>query len=205
MIDSFVFSKLGLRDTKSILKILNNRSDRSFDPEKTTIMAANTSFYEGYRFLDVKDHSTFPAIKRYALYNKDSKDCRMVNFSAAMVEQMNADTPILLTSNNVLDYVRFYFDVVIGVHGKFSIVEAIDDIPWLDDPTAQMRRSLGSVIEDVELTEETEESFQIGATVLFKNALFDMNVIVERDGTVEIRDQDLLVKDMPVQDLGLGH
>ncbi|MEO5368373.1 MAG: hypothetical protein H7831_18850, partial [Magnetococcus sp. WYHC-3] len=139
------FTKLDLAEAATILDIVNPAFDGTkFDPVETTIMTQQVRFYPGYRLLDIADHASKPALRRFVLYTPEN--FIVLNFTNAPIYSLNEKLPIKLNSENVDDYVRFFFSYVRGRHGRFIITESVEDIHWRDDPPPSARKAIGKML-----------------------------------------------------------
>ncbi|MAS86620.1 MAG: hypothetical protein CMH30_01375 [Micavibrio sp.] len=204
--DTLIFVKAGTKDIKKLLPLINDISQsKKFSVEKTTIMMAFLPFYQGCQLLEVMDHDSFPIIKRRFVYNREENEIYSVDYKDETLQKLNNDIPLFLDESTAADYVRFYFDMVIGDYGRFYVVESIDDIPWLEDPTPQLRKSMASLVQDISITAQTKNDYTLKVSLLFKNSLFEAMVKLTKTGEVSILSQDILLQDMPVHDQALGH
>lgn len=207
MSDSLVFLKCGARETKKLVKLINPVfEDHEFDGDNTVIMAAGLSFYEYYRLLEIIDHSVYPNVKRRVVQHIENNEIIKIDYSKPCIDSINKTADIFLTKRNVADYVRFYFDNISGPHGKFYVVESVDDIPWIEDPTPPERKAMHSLIrETVCKNKDKNNNFIVETSFLFKSALFDAMVTVSIDGEVNILSRDMLKEDIPAHDFAIGH
>lgn len=198
------FEKL---DPAMVSTILNHISPlihgTIFDPAETVIMGIDMPFYPGYRLLDIADYSNLPPSRRYAVYHPDH--AVILNFTNEPIYALNHRLSIKLSDETVADYIRFFFSFVRGKHGRFIIVENIDDIPWKDDPPPSARKAIGKMVRPITLLKKNETgAYEFEATMTFKNSLFKSNIVVTPDGHIELSNEELLVEDMPVLDDTLG-
>ena len=197
------FEKLELADVATILDRVNPALDRTqFDPIETTIMAQDIPFYPGFKFLDIADYTSMPALQRFALYSP--KKLVILNFTNDPIYRLNHDLPIKLTEDNVIDYARFFFTYVRGKHGRFLISEGVDDINWKDDPPPQARKGVGKLIHPVIIKTASADGYVLEACMMFKDSLFKSDVNVKANGFVSLSNEQLLVEDMPVLDDTFG-
>ncbi len=201
------FYKLQLDDTARILAETESAFEGvSFDPLETTIMAANVGFYRGYKLLEISNDAVMPSIKRYIIYSPQY--WRLLDYTNQTIYDLNEKIPLELDTPNIGDYIRFFFHFVKGRHGHFHIVESVDDVRWKEDPPPQARKAVGSMIEPITLKmigKGSEEGiFFCVVHVMFKNALFKMDVNVDPKGFVTITNEELLIDDMPILDDVLG-
>lgn len=198
------FSKLELAEVATIMDKLGPELEGAvFDPLETTVLAQDITFYPGYRLLDIADHSQQPPRRRFVIYSPARHF--IVDFSNEPIYAFNRELPIALNESNIDDYVRFFFNHVRGRHGRFIIVEGIDDINWKNDPPMTARRAIGKMIAPVTLERIDEKGhYHLRVCIIFKDSLFRSAVRVEPSGLVSLSDEELLVEDIPVFDDTLG-
>jgi hypothetical protein len=198
------FEKLELADIATILDRINPALEgATFDPVETTILSLPIHFYKGYQLLDIADNTVMPAIKRYALYSLEN--FVVLDFTNKPIYKLNQQAPLQLNPDTVSDYVRFFFSFVRGKHGRFLIVENVDDIHWKDEPPPNARKAISKMVVPVAILEEAKNGdFALESTMVFKGALFKTNIAVQKNGTVTIKNEELLVEDMPVLDDAFG-
>lgn len=198
------FTKLESPEIETILEQVNPHVEGSaFESGDTTIMALDLSFYPGYRLLEISDHTVSPAVMRHAVCSKD--DVVVLNWSNEPIYALNAKLPIQLNEENVTDYAIFFLSYVRGKHGRFLVVQNVDDIAWKEEPPAPARKAIGDMLEPVSVVEQGNDGgFFLKATVVFKDSLFKTDIYIEADGQVNISNEELLVEDMPVIDDSFG-
>jgi hypothetical protein len=176
----------------------------SFQPSHTVIMTRTLDFYPGFKFYDMADHSANPALRRFALIKKDN--VIVLDFTNAPIYDTNKAAPIYLNEDTLHDYVRFFFNFVRGRHGRFLIVESVDDIAWREEPPAVAKKSISKLIMPVTMiTKDIDDgNFHLHAQMMFRDSLFSADITVQKDGVVQLSNEQLLIEDMPVMDDTLG-
>lgn len=194
------FEKVELEEAALILEELNGLFDtQDFDPLETIVMTVNVPFYPGYKLADVADYAQNPVRRRYALYKPGGS--LVLEFTNEPIYKLNTDLPIDLTEDNVHEYVAFFFTYVRGKHGRFLIVENVDDINWKEDPPPSARKAISKMIVPITLHEvDPKGVFHLQASMMFKDSLFKSQVDIDPKGFVTLKDEELLVEDMPVLD-----
>lgn len=195
------FSKLEIEETAFILDQINPELEGVvFDPDETMILAAQVPFYKNYRFLDISDEASVPAIHRYVLY-KEKAPPVILNWTNGPIYALNKNAPIKLTKSNIEDYVRFFFKYVRGAGGRFFIAENVDDINWKEEPPLPARKALGKMLKPVTLIKKgLDGTYHLEATLIFKDSLFQSQIQVKSDGSVSLSGEELLVEEMPILD-----
>lgn len=196
------FQKLEPEEAESILTKAKPHLDGvTFDMSHVTILSHELPFYDGYVFYDIGDFSAAKSIHRYVVMNDNDKNITVLDWTSAPVQLLNKAAPIALSEETIGDYVRFYFAYVRGEHGRFILVENVDDIYWRDDPSPSARKAVGNMITPLTLDEgRTDGGFNLEGTVCFRNALFKIDFTIDADGTLNIANQELLLEDLPVLD-----
>jgi hypothetical protein len=106
-------------------------------------------------------------------------------------------------------YIRCFFYLVRGSLGRFIILENEQDleerIPWRRDiDNAEAAKSAAKENIRQFLAPLTRKSFNASggaiyrACILFKNALFHSDVVLDPSGTIELTNEDLKLEDLPV-------
>lgn len=176
----------------------------SFNAENTVVMSRDLPFYDGYRFYDMADHTHMPPARRFCL-EKDGKVV-VLDFTNVPIYTLNGECPIKLTRDTVKDYVRFFFTFVRGRHGRFIIVETVDDIAWREEPPPAARKSISKLIQPIAFhsSDKGNGNYYMQAQMMFRDSLFQADVMVQPDGLVQLSNESLLIEDMPVLDDTFG-
>lgn len=198
------FTKLDALEVEDLVQRLNPLLGGSpYDAQKVTVLAMDLSFYPGARFLEIADHSVLPSRKSFVVYRQT--DAVVLDWTNVPIYRLNETVPLTLDERNVVDYVRFFFSFVRGRHGRFIIVENVDDIAWKDEPPATARKAIAGLIEPVRLVGiEKNGSYALAVKMIFKDSLFKSNVVVSTKGLVTLQDEELIVEDIPVLDDTFG-
>lgn len=196
------FEKLDEKSRKTILDRVAPKLDVSaFDPEKCTILAASPSFYPAHRFLEITDFDqTPPRIRTLIISNSAPEDIYILNGTNQPVYTLNKKAPLVLTEDNMAEYIKFFFRYVRSSKGAFHVIESIDDIKWTEDPPPAAKKAISDMIFPVRCVQEGSNGYALDVCLLFKNGLFKAIANLAADGTVILTGQDILIEDMPVMD-----
>ena len=173
-----------------------------FNPEKAVLLGQYIPFYEGYRYFDVSDFESVPNRQRFVVYKPGH--VVVLDWTNEPLYQLNEKAPIKLTDSNVADYARFFFMHVRGRHGRFLLVDSVDDIRWREEPPPVVRKAVGNMIQPVQILSDDGAQYVLSSCMIFKDALFKAKINVSREGIVNMFDEELLIEDMPVLDDVLG-
>lgn len=168
-----------------------------FRPEQTTLRVLPLPFYKGYELYELTDLSAVPAARKFAIYKPG--DVNVIDWTNQVIYDVNEKAPITLTERNVAGYVKFFFNYVRGRHGRFMIIETIDDIRWQVEPPLQGRKVMQDMLTPVTVTgQDGDGTFHLEAFMVFKDSLFKTRVHVRPDGMVSMSEEELKVEGMPV-------
>lgn len=194
------FIKLDPVQAARMTDLVNPKLDIKFDPAASTVMVHNLPFYDGYFLVEFARHDQHPPITRTAICNEKG-DVVILNWTNEPIYKLNKTIPILLNEENRADYVRFFFTYVRGAHGRFLIVDSVDDIDWREEPAPSGRKALAKMIEPMRVKKrEKDGTIVFSVSLIFKDSLFAAEAYLKPDGMLSIHDEELLVEDIPVAD-----
>lgn len=169
-----------------------------FSEHNSTVRTQKLSFWRGYEFLELTDMSTVPPARKYAIYK--AGDVQVLDWTNAPFYDTNEKAPIHLDQRSVIDYVKFFFNYVRGRHGRFLLIETIDDIRWQIEPPAQGRKVMQEMLEPVTVESRSDDgAFVLRAFMVFKDSLFLTKIHVRPEGLITMSDEELKIEGMPVQ------
>jgi hypothetical protein len=200
------FKKIDKDNTALILEDLKpHLSDVSFTEDETQMLMQELDFYSGYALLDIMSLSHNSPIQRAIVYNKTTKHTVVLDSTNEPIYELNQKAPIVLTPANITAYVQFFFSNVQGKHGRFLVTETVDDLRWREDPPPAARRAIANMLLPVQLTGKNEDgSYDVMMTLMFKGALYKSHAHIEKNGIINLFNEEILIEDMPVLDDRLG-
>lgn len=200
--DAYV--KSDRRETEDLLVTLKPHFEGgAFPADTTVIMTRPLSFYPGYTFIDIADHATLPARRRFVLKKDD--DTVVLDFTNAPIYALNERCPLRLDDKNISDYVRFFFTFVRGRHGRFMICESVDDIHWREEPPPAARKAVAKMLTPLDIVSRDDAgTVHFKTQMIFKDTLFEADIEVQASGMVKLSNEKLLIEDMPVMDDTFG-
>lgn len=168
-----------------------------FSMESTTIRVQKLPFYKEYGLYELTDLSAVPGARKYAIYKPG--DVNVVTWTNQSIYETNEKAPIAVDRKSVVDYVKFFFSYVRGRHGRFLVIETIDDIRWQIEPPLQGRKVMQEMLEPVTILGQDEDgTFNLEAYMVFKDSLFKTQIHVRKNGLVSMSNEELKIEGMPV-------
>jgi len=199
--DAFIQIEHG--NAAKILDYLNPLLEGSpFDPALARILSHDLKFYVGYKLVEVTDYDVNPPRRVSFIYKEEAKpEIYILNGTNEPIYKLNKQAPIILDEKSVFLYARFFFHYVQGRFGRFLIVENVDEVDWKEEPDPAGKRALAKMINPLTLKPyKAGEDFYLTASIVFKDSLFETDIHILKDGTVNLTNQELLVEDIPVLD-----
>ncbi|MBI4030971.1 MAG: hypothetical protein HY370_04790 [Proteobacteria bacterium] len=159
-------------------------------PQTTQVAWRALPFYERVVLIRVRDGSWSPKNLNIYYLTLDGSLFRL-NGTSPPIHEVNAKSPIKVTEQNVLDYLRFFCFFVRGEEGPFLIAEDMEN-PYLpknmDDQT---RTAIENTIRPASYEGKNEQGFFLcDGVVFYSNALFIANFAVQPTGMIEMLDDD---------------
>lgn len=195
------FVKLEHGDAASILDAINPKLAISpFDTASAQVMSLTLPFYQDIDLIEVSDPQTVPTKKIAALYHPEEKNILILNGKNEPIYDVNDQYGIVLDNETVTLYARFFFSYVRGRHGMFHLIDGVNEINWREEPTKAAKQSLSKMITPMAILESDEEEWILTSSIIFKDSLFEAEIVVKKDGAVRLSNQEILVEDIPVLD-----
>ena len=171
------------------------------DEENATVIRCPVDFYPDYSLYEIADNNVMPPMRRFFMINDDHDKVFAVEYSRASIHELNEACGLYLTEDNVRAYLKFFFNFSRGRHGRFLVLDNVDDIQWQEDPPLAARRAIASMIMPIEIYKVgADQSYDCHACFVFKDSLIKANVKIHQNGQIEIHNEEILVEDMPIID-----
>ncbi|PZQ49091.1 MAG: hypothetical protein DI551_00110 [Micavibrio aeruginosavorus] len=199
------FTKLDSTQAARMAERINPHLDIKMDPATTTVMVHPLSFYPDHTLVELSRHDQYPPVTRAAVLHDKSDKITVLNWTNETIHALNKSAPIALDETNMADYVRFFFHYVRGAHGRFIIIDTVDDIDWREEPAPAGRKALGKMIDPLRIeSREKDGTVVFNMCIVFKDSLFAAEAHLKPDGKISMQNEELLVEDIPVADDILG-
>jgi hypothetical protein len=166
--------------------------------DTTEIHWRQLSFYKQVALVRLRDPNWDPShLCIYYLTNKG--ELTRLDGTSPPIHQTNAEAPIKLNEDNVLDYLRFFCFFVRGEEGPFLVSETMDTygLPEMNEATS---KAVQGVLRAATFEGHNEEGhYMCDAIVFYSNALFLANFAIQQSGMIEMLEDDPLVQDLNVK------
>ncbi len=163
------------------------------------MLRASPDFYPNCVIVDIQDRHAHPA--RHITLVTDQTTTQIIDYSVTTLAQMNQIFGLTLNDDTICDYIRFYLRYTQGQHGRFVLLEGVDDVPWRDEPPPAARKALGDMIRALPVAiENTKAGWGGQISLIFQNAFFYADITVTPAGQVTLTHERLMIDQMPIWD-----
>lgn len=168
-------------------------------PQSSEVAWRTLPFYDQVALIRVRDPGWTP--KHLSIYYlTDRGKLYRLNGQSPPIHEVNAQAPIKVTEENVLEYLRFFCFFVRGEEGPFLIAEDMDDpnMPKNLDPNTHS--VIEGTIRPATYEGKNEQGhFLCDAVVYYSNAMFIAHFAVHPTGMIEMLDDEPIATDLPVK------
>lgn len=167
--------------------------------ETTEIHWRQLPFYKKVALVRLRDTSWDPA-RLNVFYLTNKGELTRLDGTSPPIHQTNAEAPIHLNEDNILDYLRFFCFFVRGEEGPFLVSETMDDPAMPADMDDSTRKAIEGVLRPATYEGKNNEGYYLcDAIVFYANALFLANFAVQPSGMIEMLEDDPLVTELSVR------
>ncbi len=167
--------------------------------ETTEVAWRTLPFYEQVVLVRLRDRTWTPEnLAVYYLANQGK--LTRLDGTSPPIHQTNADAPVRINDDNVLEYLRFFCFFVRGEDGPFLVAESMDTVGMPAEMDEGTRRVIEGTLRPASFEGKNAEGYWLcDAIVFYSNALFLSNFAVQPTGMIEMTDDDPLAQDLPVR------
>jgi len=174
-----------------------------FDAEHISMLCSSPAFYHPAVFAEITDRRESPLRRIGVVW--DGREAVTLDGNPETIYRLNDRLPLKLSNDTAGDYLRFFFTFSHGPHGRFLIVENVDDIDWKDDPAPSTRKAISKMVDPLTLLPgSTDENRAFHACIMFRENLMTARIDLSEKGRVKLSEEQILADDMPVIDSVLG-
>jgi hypothetical protein len=168
-------------------------------PDTTKVGWRPLPFYENVALIRVTDTSWTPNNLKVFFLTKEGNLFRL-NGTSPPIHEVNAQAPVKLNDDNILDYLKFFCFFVRGEEGPFLIAEDMDDPDMPQNMDDKTKAVVEGTIRPATFEGMNEQGFYLcDACVFYSNALFIANFAIQPSGMIEMLDDEPIAADLPVK------
>ncbi|MFO1497158.1 MAG: ankyrin repeat domain-containing protein [Verrucomicrobiota bacterium] len=191
-------------DSAEFSLIAASQSSPSLSSATTRLTVLALDFYRAYRLYQAED-SNWANLRLFFL--SDGVDVYRLDGSSSPIHQINAKAQLILSEQNVLRYLSFFCLFVHGDRGPFLVIDSLTDslIPAALrganelGPSEPAKKLFQLYRRPALFGTDPDGKFRTSAMVLYANAVFLADFLVQPDGMITMVDDEPLIADVLTQ------
>ncbi|WP_316812894.1 tetratricopeptide repeat protein [Pedobacter heparinus] len=183
-LDEFTGRTLAAETKSEMIERCRPYQSMPLDEDLLTVKEFDLPFFHSYKVYAFEYHHTTRKTFRYVLAN--SNQVLPIDFTNLPLYKA-AKSDHNFSKEQIIPYLKFFFDAVYGRHGSFYIVDNHEQMPWMltKNISAADKRKYFSTIKIPALVNYTNKNAEISLYILFNNSVFrsraNINLTVPAD------------------------
>jgi len=182
---------------KKILTSLGEKCNHSvFSDDMTEVSFRTLPFYTNYKIYKIANYATMPVFSMHFLGSESNDDFILLNGFADPIYEINKKDPIHLTSETIIQYLKFFFRYVQGSEGEVFIISAPNEIPHFNILPNETQKDVIKNFKPIEKSSGTDNQgifHTAKAQILYGDAVIDTNIHMRENGTIFFSEQHIIV------------
>ena len=176
-----------------VLTQLSTRSDAVvFSRDVTDVSWRSLPFYANYRLCRLINYATMPTFTM--TYLTDGTDYIPLDGTANPIYTADEKDPLLLSEENVVPYLEFFFSNVQGSEGDVFLIRDPQKMPFMNSlSTAQQQSIIHSFKPVSVIFDPTLNAYKVTGTLHYGGGMLAATIVVRPDGKISFQEQTLLL------------
>ena len=188
-----------VKNKARVLEKIGIENEQFIQSPKVSVYSCKLPFYKNTYWYAIEDNRGIPACQSYFLIGPE--EVYFLEGRSDPIHNIN-EYELILNRSNLLQYLRFFAGSICSDGSRFFIIEKAEDMEWKETPSAEYLKELNKQIfapRIVEMAEECETPlWVVEAIVLYHTELFKASFELWEPGPVEMIDDALIVKELPI-------
>ncbi|MFH1121022.1 MAG: hypothetical protein V1775_14485 [Bacteroidota bacterium] len=166
-------------------------------PLQAGLSIVNLPFFTTVQLLEATDFSYHPFLRiKYAIDGDE-----LIHFSGDTLpfHKLSSNGAIRIGIESLKAFIVFYFSTVLFDEGHYRVVDAIDDIIFMESPASQQYNLLREAVRPIAVY-PVNDGFIADVTMLYCKKVIWMNLNVTINGILLINSEEIILENMPVSD-----
>ncbi len=177
-------------------RVLNQLSTRKdaivFSHDVTEVAWRALPFYSNYRLCRLTNYATMPIFTM--TYLTDGTEYIALDGTANPIYTADEKDPLLLTEENVIPYLEFFFSNVQGSEGDVFLIRDPRKMPFMDTLNPDQKQSIIDTFKPVTVAfDPSFNAYRVGGTLHYGGVLMTSTIFVLPDGKISFQEQKLLL------------
>jgi len=176
-----VFTQLGTRPDAVV-----------FSRDVTDVSWRGLSFYSNYRLCRLTNYATMPTFTM--TYLTDGTEYIPLDGTANPIYTVDEKDPLMLTAENVIPYLEFFFGNVQGSEGDVFLIRDPQKMPFMDSLNAAQQQSIVQSFKPLSVSfDPSLNAYKVKGTLHYGGGLLAATIVVAPDGKITFQEQSLLL------------
>ncbi len=164
-----------------------------FSPEHSEVKCAKPPFYKDVLLYKITNFSSLPTFSMD--FASDGEKFFYLDGSEQSLAQINKASALNLTQETVLPYLNFYFKNISHEDGDIYLIEKLESLPFINSLAPEQKSALERHYRPPHAVYKEESGhFDITSPVFYGGILMLSKIIVDMEGHVHIKEQEMLLK-----------
>ncbi|MBV6631960.1 MAG: hypothetical protein KI792_02890 [Alphaproteobacteria bacterium] len=185
---------------KAVLQQINRHfTARPMAVKSTELSWMSLPFYDDMLLYAATDYSVIPALTKYVL--RRGTEVFPIDYTPTPIMAANQSAPLTLTSDNAVEYLRFFTRFVWRMGEPQWLIESPADLPALSTMAASDQRRIQAALHPIRIRSAGDafpDGFVIDACFVSGTTLVSRRLLVPADGNVRSAPDRVLFDGKPV-------
>jgi hypothetical protein len=195
------FKPLTESRAKTFLKKLDENNIHHGFSVKSRFLIQDLKFAQGLSRVDAEDYTETPFTKKSFFYDSTKGNVFPFSYTNTPLQDNFSTIDLEINENTVLSYLLIYTSLLIQNGNRIKAILNYDEIPWQEDVSPMIRKSLDSDFQTYPKISKTHGGFLVTAICIFQQSLMITSFLVNTNGDVKIQDGSVLIEDLPITSL----
>ncbi len=187
-----------------VLGQLSARDDAIvFSRDATEVSWRGLAFFSNYRLCRLTNYATMPTFTM--TYLTDGTEYIALDGTANPIYTADEKDPLMLTEENILPYIEFFFSHVQGSEGEVFLIRDPHKMPFMNNFTDAQKQGIVNNFKPVDVQfDAAHNAYLVEATLHYGGTLMDATIAVMPDGKISFVKQNLLLSGIHFPDSPYG-
>jgi len=179
-----------------LIEALNGYHGHDIFSRQTGLVIFNKSFLRNFQVLEATDYSCHPFLRlHYLIFGGEILS---INPDGEVFSKLSLRNEIELNSDNIREFLLFYFQTYTFEHEHLNIFESIDEVPYNLPPPNNTLKYLTEAFRPIAVY-NTSTGFICDLSVIHSVDLLWLTVEADFNGLLRITNKQLIASDLKIR------
>lgn len=186
--------RLDIAARRALMVEVNKKLSIPVIADTSRIYEYRLPFYKGLKFFEIYDPTTIPPITRYVF--KKRALILLADGSDEPIYAANEAASLFLSHDHIRDYIKMFFLLVGNPDAKIHPCEKADELQFVRLLTSEQADGLRENIHHMRI-KMLGDDYIIDGCFIIENKLIAARLTLDKKGFVQVREQRILMEDLP--------